>query len=108
MGVALKNIINAMYSRDLSKKVKSATRTRAARGEYVGSFAPYGYRKNPDDIHQLLPDEEAAEVVKLVFTMAAEGKKKPEIARFLNEQGIPTCMEHFQAVGMMDHHGGDA
>ena len=42
MSVALKNIINSMYSRDLSKKVKSATRTRAARGEYVGSFAPYG------------------------------------------------------------------
>ncbi len=100
MSVALKNIINSMYSRDLSKKVKSATRTRAARGEYVGSFAPYGYRKDPGDIHRLIPDEEAAEVVKLVFTMAAEGKKKPEIARFLNEQGTPTCMEHFRAVGV--------
>ena len=100
MSVALKNIINSMYSRDLSQKVKSATRTRAARGEYVGAFAPYGYIKNPDNIHQLVPDEEAAEVVKLVFTMAAEGKKKPEIARFLNEQGTPTCMEHFQAAGI--------
>ncbi|MCM1193894.1 MAG: recombinase family protein [Acetatifactor muris] len=100
MSVALKNIINSMYSRDLSKKVKSATRTRAARGEYVGAFAPYGYVKNLDNMHQLIPDKEAAEVVKLVFTMAAEGKRKPEIARFLNGQGIPTCMEHFQAMGI--------
>ena len=77
MSVALKNIINSMYSRDLSKKVKSAMGTRAVRGEYMGAFAPYGYVKNPDNVHQLIPDEEAAEVVRFVFTMAAEGKKKP-------------------------------
>ncbi len=100
MSVALKNIINSMYSRDLSQKVKSATGTRATRGEYMGAFAPYGYVKNPDNVYQLVPDEEAAEIVRMVFTMAAEGKKKPEIARFLNEQGIPTCMEHFQSLGL--------
>ncbi len=100
MSVALKNIINSMYSQDLSKKVRSAMGTRAARGEYMGAFAPYGYLKNPDNVHQLIPDKEAAEVVRMIFTMAAEGNKKPEIARFLNEQGIPTCMEHFQALGL--------
>lgn len=100
MSVALKNIINSMYSRDLSKKVTSAMGTRAARGEYMGAFAPYGYLKNPENVHQLIPDKEAAEVVRMIFTMAAEGKKKPEIARFLNEQGIPTCMEHFQKIGL--------
>ena len=100
MSVALKNIINSMYSRDLSKKVKSAMGTRAARGEYMGALVPYGYLKNPENVHQLIPDEEAAEVVRMIFTMAAEGKKKPEIARFLNEQGTPTCMEHFQAIGL--------
>ena len=100
MSVALKNIINSMYSRDLSKKVRSAMGTRAARGEYMGAFAPYGYLKDPENIHQLIPDEEAAEIVRMIFTMAAEGKKKPEIARFLNEQKIPTCMEHFQKIGL--------
>ena len=100
MSVALKNIINSMYSRDLSKKVKSAMGTRAARGEYMGAFAPYGYLKNPENVHQLIPDKEAAEVVRMIFTMAAEGKKKPEIARFLNEKGTPTCMEHFQVLGL--------
>ncbi len=100
MSVALKNIINSMYSRDLSKKVRSAMGTRAAHGEYMGAFAPYGYLKNPENIHQLIPDEKAAEVVRMIFTMAAEGKKKPEIARFLNGQGTPTCMEHFQEIGL--------
>ena len=100
MSVALKNIINSMYSRDLSKKVRSAMGTRAARGEYMGAFAPYGYLKDPENIHQLIPDEEAAEIVRMVFTMAAEGKKKPEIARYLNEQKIPTCMENFQKIGL--------
>ncbi|WP_286081493.1 recombinase family protein, partial [Parablautia intestinalis] len=71
MSVALKNIINSMYSRDLSKKVKSAMGTRAARGEYMGAFAPYGYLKNPENVHQLIPDKEAAEVVRMIFTMAA-------------------------------------
>lgn len=100
MSIALKNIINSMYSRDLSKKVKSAMETRAARGEYMGALMPYGYLKNPENVHQLLPDEEAAEIVRMIFTMAAKGKKKPEIARFLNGQGTPTCMEHFQAMGL--------
>jgi hypothetical protein len=100
MSVALKNIINAMYSRDLSKKVRSAMGTRAARGEYMGALVPYGYLKNPENIHQLVPDEEAAEIVRLIFTMAAEGKRKPEIVRYLNGQGIPTCMEHFQKIGL--------
>ena len=100
MSVALKNIINSMYSRDLSKKVRSAMGTRAARGEYMGALVPYGYLKNPENMHQLIPDEEATEVVRMIFTMAAEGKKKPEIARFLNERGTPTCMEHFQAIGL--------
>lgn len=66
----------------------------------MGALVPYGYLKNPENVHQLIPDEEAAEVVRMIFTMAAEGKKKPEIARFLNEQGTPTCMEHFQAIGL--------
>ena len=100
MSVAQKNIINSMYSRDLSKKVRSVTGTRAARREYMGAFATYSYLKNPENVHQLIPDEETAEVVRMIFTMAAEGKKKPEIARFLNEQRIPTYMEHFQKIGL--------
>ncbi len=100
MSVALKNILNAMYSRDLSMKVKTAMNTRAARGEYVSAFVAYGYRKNPEDIHQLVIDPEAAEVVKLIFTMAAEGKTKSEICRYLNENGVMTPTEHIRRNGV--------
>lgn len=100
MSVALKNILNAMYSRDLSVKVKSALNTRAARGEYVSSFAAYGYRKNPENVHQLVIDSEAAEIVKLVFTMAAEGRTKSEICRYLNENQVMTPTEHIRRNGV--------
>ncbi|MCI8377374.1 MAG: hypothetical protein HFH72_02510 [Lachnospiraceae bacterium] len=55
-----------------------------------GRFAPYGYRKDPEDKHRLLVDEEAVRVVRLVFRMAADGVNHTEIARRLNGEGIPT------------------
>lgn len=60
MSVALKNIVYAMYSADMSKKVRSARNTRVRNGEYVAQFAPYGYMKDPKDKHKLLIDEDAA------------------------------------------------
>ncbi len=90
MGVALKNLVYAMYSADLSKKIRSARDTRVRNGEFVGQFAPYGYRKNPEDKHELLVDEDAARVIRRIFHMAADGVSHSEIARRLNEEGIPT------------------
>lgn len=90
MGVALKNLVYGMYSADLSKKVRSARDTRVRNGEFVGQFAPYGYRKNPEDKHELLVDEDAAQVVCRIFRMAADGVSHSEIARRLNEEGVPT------------------
>lgn len=100
MSVALKNILNSMYSRDLSVKVRTAMDTRASKGEYVSSFAAYGYCKNPEDKHQLVPDPEAAEIVRLIFTMAAEGKTKSEITRYLNENHVTTPIEHIRKNGV--------
>lgn len=100
MSVALKNILNTMYSRDLSMKVKTAMNTRAVRGEYIAAFVAYGYRKNPENIHQLVIDPEAAEIVRLIFTMAAKGKTKSEISRYLNENQIMTPTEHLRKNGV--------
>ena len=100
MSVALKNILNSMYSRDLSVKVRTAMDTRAARGEYVSAFVAYGYCKNPEDKHQLVPDPEAAEIVRLIFTMAAEGKTKSAITRYLNENHVMTPTEHIRRNGV--------
>lgn len=99
MSVALKNLVYGMYSADLSKKVRSARDIRVRNGEFVGQFAPYGYRKNPEDKHELLIDEEAARVVRRIFHMAADGISHSEIARRLNEEGIPTRYMYHKLKG---------
>ncbi len=105
MEVGIKNIINMMYSRDASKKVMAARKVLTEQGKFIGSFAPYGYVKSPEDKHKLIPDPEAAEVVKRIFTLAAEGKKYKEIARILNEAGVETCLDYQKSHGRERKHG---
>lgn len=100
MSVALHNIINAMYSRDLSSKVKSAQRTRAEKGEYIASMPTFGYMKGSPDKHQLVVDEEAAAIVRLVFELVASGKPKGEIVSYLNENKIMTPAEYKEIHGI--------
>ena len=99
MGLALKNLVYSMYSRDLAKKVRTAQHTRVKNGEFIASFAPYGYRKDPEDPHKLLVDPEAAWVVQKIFQMAADGIKISEIARCLNEMEVPTKYLYHRAKG---------
>ena len=99
MGVALKNRVYGMYSADLSKKVRTARDTRAKRGEFIGQYAPYGYKKNPEDKHELLIDENVAWVVRKIFHMAADGISHAEIARQLNEEEIPTRYMYHKLKG---------
>lgn len=103
MSVALKNMLNAMYSRDLSRKVRSAMKTHAKNGEYMPAFPKYGYIKDPEDKHHLVIDSEAAETVKLIFTMAADGKTKGQIAKYLNETHVLTCREYMCRKGIKMH-----
>ena len=93
MDVAFRNLIYQMYSRDLSRKVKSARRNRNKQGEYTAPFTAFGYRKNPADKHKLVVDEPAAEVVREIFTLAAGGKSAAGIARILNERKTPTRLQ---------------
>jgi len=85
-----KNVINEMYARDTSKKIRSAFVTRMQDGAFIGAFAPYGYKKDPNDKHRLLIDTPAAEVVRGIFSMAAEGRLPIHIARELNGRNVPT------------------
>lgn len=82
------HVVNEMYARDASKKIRSALAVRRAQGRYVGSLAPYGYRKDPADKNRLLPDPPAAAVVGEIFAQAAAGVRPGEIARRLNCRGI--------------------
>lgn len=82
------HVVNEMYARDASKKIRSALAVRRAQGRYVGSLAPYGYRKDPTDKNKLLPDPPAAVVVGEIFAQAAMGVRPGEIARRLNQRGV--------------------
>lgn len=85
-----KNILNEMYARDVSKKVKNAKRQRAKQGLFLGSQAPYGYQKDPNNKNQLIIDPEAAEVVSQIFSLALDGLGSVAIASELEKQRIPT------------------
>ena len=73
--VPLKNILNDVYSKDISRKSGSALRTKQQKGEFIGTWAPYGYRKCPDDHHRLEPVEETAAVVRDIYRMRVEGMR---------------------------------
>ncbi len=81
-----RHVMNEMYARDISKKIKTALRAKMLEGQYIGSFAPYGYKKCEEDRHTLVPDTPAAEVVRRVFLLAAEGETAAKIAEI---KGIP-------------------
>lgn len=90
LDVSLKALVYEMYSRDVSEKVRSAIHTKMRRGEYQGKTAFYGYWKLKTAEGGLEIDEPAAEVVRRIFRMAAEGMVPTKIAVELNRDGIPS------------------
>ena len=94
MMLPLKNVFNTQYAKDISEKVRSAFRAKQKRGEFVGAFAPYGYKKDPNNGNHLLIDPAASEVVRRIFEMAADGYGQIRIAKILNEEQIPCPSEY--------------
>lgn len=98
--VPLKNMLNEMYSRDMSKKVSSALSAKQKRGELIGAvWAVYGYRKCADDPHKIEPDEETAPVVREIFRMRADGMSYYKIVQELNRRGIPAPSRYHYLKG---------
>ena len=89
-----KNILNDMYARDLSRKVKSAKRQRANKGYYISAQTPYGYKVDPKDRNHLIVDEEAAEVVREIFRLALAGNSLTRISDILTARQITTPGNH--------------
>ena len=83
-----KNILNDMYARDISKKIKSAKHQRAKQGLFIGSQTPYGYRVDPNTKGVLIVDPEAAETVRIIFQLAADGLGSVAIADELQARKI--------------------
>ncbi len=83
-----KNILNDLYAKDLSRKVKSAKHQRACSGFYISAQHPYGYKVNPSNRNQLIVDEEPAAIVKEMFRLAITGHSIMQISRVLTERKI--------------------
>ncbi|QSX05944.1 recombinase family protein [Sedimentibacter sp. zth1] len=83
-----KNVINEMYARDTSKKIKTAFKARMKDGKYIANFAPYGYTKAEDNKNRLVPDPIASVVVKDIFAMAKKGLRPIDIVRELESNNI--------------------
>lgn len=88
--LALKNLFNDMYAKDISKKVRSSLIVKKNNGEFTGKLAPYGYLKNPKDKHKFIIDKEASYIVKKIFNMILLGKSRKEIAEHLNNKNVLT------------------
>ncbi len=84
-----KNILNEFYSRDISKKVKSGKHIRALEGKFMGTTAPFGYQKDPQDKNHLIVDEVTAPTVRLIYSLALEGYGTNRIGKVLYERKIP-------------------
>ena len=83
-----RNILNEMYSADVSMKIKSAYRARFQQGKFMGTHAPYGYLKDPADHNHLVIDEAVAPVIRKIFSLAMEGWGIVKIRHWINTQNI--------------------
>lgn len=89
--VPMKNLFNQFYPAECSRKVRQAFKAKASRGEFIGSQAPYGFKKSPEDKHVLLIDESTAPVIVRIFTLIAyHGYGYTKIARLFSQEKIPT------------------
>lgn len=104
--VSFSNIMNDDYIRQLSIKIKSTFAMKRERGEFLGNYAPYGYMKKPDDKHKLIVDEEAAEVVRMIFTWYASGVSAGGIVKRLNALQIapPSVYKASKGCKGFSHH----
>lgn len=93
LDLAIRNLINEMYSKDISRKIKSAVDIKKRNGEFVYGTAPYGYKKG-EKKNTIIVDDETAIIVKRMFKMASEGMTITEIALALNKEGIPTPSQY--------------
>lgn len=89
-----KAVVNDMYARDTSKKVKTALLTKAMNGESIKPFAPYGYLKDPKNKNKLIVDEAVSENVLKIFELYHSGMSKKHICDYLENEKIPTPLKY--------------
>lgn len=85
---------NELYAGDISRKIKASFGAKMINGDFIGAFAPYGYKKDSDNKNHLVPDEVSSEVIKGIFKMAKDGYSPHQIAETLAVRHIPTPLEY--------------
>lgn len=95
----IRNFINDSYCRDISMKVKSSKEVKRKNGEFIGAFAPFGYKKDDRDKHKLVIDKEVSHIIERIFNMKIEGYSSKAIADFLNSIGTITPSKHKENNG---------
>ncbi len=105
--MSIQNILNEFYSRDISKKVKSGKHIRALEGKFMGTTAPFGYRKDPQDKNHLIVDEVTAPTVRLIYSLALQGYGTNRIGKVLYERKVPKASYYKQEFFSQHDTGSD-
>lgn len=105
--VTLKNIINDMYAKDISVKIKTSKHNRARNGYFIGSVPPFGYKVlKLKEGQKLEVDENVSHIVKEIFKLSLEGKSQYDVTKYLNERGYTTAMTYYK-TGRLYREDGD-
>jgi len=96
----INGLINEWYLEDMSENIKSVLVNKRQNGIHIGSFALYGYKKDPNQKGHLIIDDEAANIVREIFTLFSQGYGKISIAHMLNERGIPNPTKYKHLHGL--------
>lgn len=96
----INGLVNEWYLEDMSDNIRSVLTSRRENGFHIGAFAPYGYRKDPNQKGHLLIDPDAAAIVKEIFSLFADGFGKSAIARLLNDRQVPNPSEYKRLKGL--------
>ena len=101
LSLHLKNLVNDVYARDISAKISPALREKQMRGEFIGTWAAYGYLKSEEDKHRIVVDRNTAPIVQDIFAWRLEGISYQKIARRLTGQGIPSPSQYRYMHGLV-------
>ena len=96
----INGLINEWYLEDLSDNIRAVLDNKRLKGQYIGAFAPYGYRKADDDRNRLVIDPPAAQVVRRIYQMYLQGMGLSRIAQTLTQEGVPNPTEYKRRQGL--------
>ncbi len=100
----INGLVNEWYLEDLSENIRMVFDLKRREGKYIGGFPIYGYQKDPEDKNHIIPDPEAAEVVRQIYQWSLEGHGRQNIAYLLNQQGVPNPTRYKAERGWTCNH----